>query len=251
MIAEKMEDTKSLQHIQLPNDMTKGTDLSPKDLLIYACIKKHQNRITKTCYPSIETIMKLSSSSKPTVMKAIENLKKLNYITVTKDGRKNVYHFNPYKDFEPFSPEFLEKEDVPANLKAYVIATQQHMFKDVEGYGKVTLTDKELASTINLSYNTITKYNKALADMGYLDIIKTNNRDKVTGLQINEKIFHLNELEQAIVFRLQDHEERLNNSEMKMDTVELQVSILLKENRQIKEELDRLKHPDKYTEIII
>lgn len=247
----KSRNAPSLQHVQLPNNMTVGTDLSPKDLLIYACIKKHQNKTTKTCYPSIETIMKLSSSSKPTVMKAIENLKRLKYIEVTKEGRKNVYHFNPYKDFEPFSPAFLEKEDVPANLKAYVIATQQYMFKDIDGYGKVTFTDQQLANTINLSYNTITKYNKALVDMGYLDIVKTNTRDKVTGLQINEKIFHLNELEQAIVFKLQEHENRLDKSEMKIDTMELQVGILLKENREIKEELDRLKNPDKYTEIIM
>jgi len=131
----KNQDKKSKQHVQLPNDMTKGKELAPKDLLIYVCIKKHQNKDTKTCFPSLETIMKLSSSSKPTVLKAIDNLKRLGYIQVTKDGRKNVYSFNPYKNFEPFSTDFLEKEDLSANEKAYLIATQQYMFKDIEGFG--------------------------------------------------------------------------------------------------------------------
>jgi DNA-binding MarR family transcriptional regulator len=248
---EKNNGKGSLQHVQLPNDMTKGTDLTPKELLIYVCIKKHQNKVTKTCYPSMDTIAELSSSSKPTVAKAIKNLERLGYIKITKDGRKNVYHFDPYKNFEPFSMEFLEMKELSANEKAYIIATQQYMFKDLEGYGKVTFTDMELADTINLSYNTVVKYNKSLMEKGYLDIIKTNARDTTTGLMINEKIFHLNELEQAIVFKLQNHEERLDKADLKIDTMAMQLDIVLRENKQIKDQLDRLQNPEKYVEIVI
>jgi len=248
---EENQKKESLQHVQLPNDMTRGTDLSPKDLLIYVCIKKHQNKVTKTCFPSIETIMELSSSSKPTVLKSIKTLKELGYIEVTKDGRKNVYHFNPYKNFEPFSLEFLEMKNLTANEKAYIVATQQYMFKDLEGFGKLTYTDTKLAEIINLSYNTVVKHNKSLAEKGYLDIIRTGVKDKDTGLMINEKIFHLNELEQAIVFKLQNHEDRLDKTDLKIDTMALQLDIVLKENKQIKEELDRLKHPNKYVEVVL
>jgi len=236
----KNQDKKSKQHVQLPNDMTKGKELAPKDLLIYVCIKKHQNKDTKTCFPSLETIMKLSSSSKPTVLKAIDNLKRLGYIQVTKDGRKNVYSFNPYKNFEPFSTDFLEKEDLSANEKAYLIATQQYMFKDIEGFGKLTYSDTALSDIINLSYNSIVKYNKSLSEKGYLDIVKTNAKDSQTGIIVNEKIFHLNDLEQAIVFTLQNHEIRLEKSESKLDTLTKQLNIVLEENRQFKEQLDKL-----------
>lgn len=236
---EEVITKKSKQHIQLPNDMTKETGLTPKDLLIYVCIKKHQNKDTKKCFPSLETIMKLSSSSKPTVLKAIGNLKKLNYITVTKEGRKNVYSFNPYKKFEPFSTDFLDKEDLSANEKAYLIATQQYMFKDIEGYGKVSYSDTTLSDIINLSYNSIVKYNKSLKEKGYLDIIKTNARDSVTGLMVNEKIFHLNDLEQAIVFTLQDHENRLDKSESQIEKITKQLKVVMEENKKYKAILDQ------------
>jgi len=245
------EEKKSKQHIQLPNNMTQGTELTPKDLLIYVCIKKHQNKDSKTCFPSLETIMKLSSSSKPTVLKAIDNLKRLNYIEVTKEGRKNVYSFNPYKNFEPFSTDFLEKEDLSANEKAYLIASQQYMFKDINGYGKISYSDTKLSDIINLSYNSIVKYNKSLTEKGYLDVIKTNARDSQTGLLINEKIFHLNDLEQAIVFTLQNHEDRIEKSESKLEILTKQLDIVLEENRLFKFRLDQYENPTEADQIIL
>jgi Mn-dependent DtxR family transcriptional regulator len=227
MVDKKSE---SLRHIQLPNDMTETKDLSPKDLLVYVCIKSFMNKETKECFPSLETIVDLSGISKPTVRKSIDKLKELKYISVRRDGRKNVYKFNPYKNFEPFSYAFLQKKDLTPNEKAYLIATQQYMFKDVEGEGKISYSDTQLSEKINLSYNSITKYNKSLKEKGYLDIIKMGVRDKESGIFINEKIFHLNELEQAIIFTLQNHEDRISTSEKKIEFLERQVKMLLKEN---------------------
>lgn len=231
-----MEDQKSesLRHIQLPNNMTKTKDLFPKDLLVYVCIKSFMNKETKECFPSLETIVDLSGISKPTVRKSIDKLKELGYISVRREGRKNVYKFNPYKNFEPFSYSFLEKKDLSPNEKAYLIATQQYMFKDVDGEGKLTFSDTQLSDKINLSYNSITKYNKSLKEKGYLDIIRTGVKDKETGIFINEKIFHLNELEQAIVFTLQNHEDRISNTEKKIEFLERQVKMLIKENEDLK-----------------
>jgi hypothetical protein len=84
------------------------------------------------------------------------------------------------------------------------------------------------------------KYNKSLSEKGYLDIVKTNAKDSQTGIIVNEKIFHLNDLEQAIVFTLQNHEIRLEKSESKLDTLTKQLNIVLEENRQFKEQLDKL-----------
>lgn len=230
----KKEEQKSLQHVQLPNDMTMTKELDPKDLLIYVCIKRFMNKETKECFPSLETIVEISGVSKPTVRKSIEKLKEKKYIEVRKEGRKNVYKFNSYKNFEPFSYSFLDKKDLSPNEKAYLIVSQQFMFKDIEGEGKISYSDTQLAEKINMSYNSVTKYNKSLKEKGYLDIIKTSKKDTTTGLYVQEKLFHLNELEQAIVFALQNHEERIGKTESDIELLKRQMKILLEENRQLK-----------------
>lgn len=85
-----------------------------------------------------------------------------------------------------------------------------------------------------MSYNSVTKYNKSLKEKGYLDIIKTSKKDTTTGLYVQEKLFHLNELEQAIVFALQNHEERIGKTESDIELLKRQMKILLEENRQLK-----------------
>lgn len=230
----KKEEQKSLQHVQLPNDMTMTKELDPKDLLIYVCIKRFMNKETKECFPSLETIVEISGVSKPTVRKSIEKLKEKKYIEVRREGRKNIYKFNSYKNFEPFSYSFLDKKDLSPNEKAYLIVSQQFMFKDIEGEGKISYSDTQLAEKINMSYNSVTKYNKSLKEKGYLDIIKTSKKDTTTGLYVQEKLFHLNELEQAIVFALQNHEERIGKTESDIELLKRQMKILLEENRQLK-----------------
>lgn len=225
-----------MQHVQIPNNMTKNKELTQKDLLVYATIKRYMNSKTKECFPSIETIVKVSGLSKPTVRKSIDNLKNLEYFSVKLDGRKNVYKFAPHKNFEPFSYEFLDSEIEP-NLKAYIIASQQIMYKDVEGYGKISYSDTELSKHINLDRNTIAKYNKQLEEKGVLSIVKTNNRDPETGLKINEKFFHLNEMGQAIIWTLQKHDDEIKELQNKTTTTDKNVELLLKELNNIKKEL--------------
>jgi len=232
------------RHVQLPNNMTVDDKLSSKDLLIYVSIRRYMNSITKEAFPSLETIMGHASASKPTVRKCIENLKSLGYITVTKKGRNNLYKFNPHKKFEPFSYDFLDKEDLSSNEKAYLIATQQYMFKE-GGYGNVSYSDRKLADIINMSPHSVTKYNKSLLEKNYLSIIKTDKKDMETGLMINEKMFHLNELEQAIVFTLQKHEDRLNETDERLnsleDTFNKTMNLVLKENVKLQQQLKESK----------
>ncbi len=235
------------QHVQLPNDMTKSGELSQKDLLVYVTIKRYMNAQTKECYPSLDTIVQISGVSKPTVRKAIETLKKLEYLEVRKEGRKNVYKFNPYKNFEPFSYEFLDF-DLDTNLKAYVMVAQQTMYKDIEGFGKISYTDSELANIINLDRHTIAKYNKALEEKGLLSIIKTDKKDPVTGLRIDEKFFHLNELGQAIIWTLQKHEDDINELKEKAKETSKDVQIALKAHSEMQKEVEELKAFKKFME---
>ena len=243
-------DENNKQHVQLPNDMTKSGELSQKDLLVYVTIKRYMNSKTKECFPSLDTIVKVSGVSKPTVRKSIENLKRLNYFSVRIEGRRNVYKFNPHKNFEPFSYEFLDF-DLDTNLKAYIMVAQQTMYKDVVGFGKISYSDSELASIINLDRHTIAKYNKALENKGYLSIVKTDKRDSVTGLKIDEKIFHLNELGQQVIWALQKHENDINELKQKTESTSKDVSMLLKEIKRLNERLDEVEGRKNNDEIIL
>lgn len=212
------------QHVQLPNDMTSEKKLTPKDLLVYVSIKRYMNSQTKEAFPSLMKLKEITSMSKPTIMNSITNLVQAKYITIRREGRKSVYKFNSYKNFEPFSYEFLDKKDLTANEKAYILATQQHMFKDEVNIGKVSYSELELSDKINMSQPVINRCNNSLKDKGYLTILQTRNSE--AGILINEKVFHLNELGQAIVFALQNHEERISQNEKTIEMMSRKIKEL-------------------------
>ena len=230
------------QHVQLPNNMTNHEDLSPKDLLVYTTIKRFMNKDTKSCFPSIATIVEKSGVSKPTVLKAIDKLEKFNYITISKHGRNNLYTFNSYKNFEPFSYEFLDRTDISVEEKSLIVVEQQLMFKDKEGFGKITYTDLELSKKINMSYTSIVKHHKSLEQKGFMTTIKTSAKDSLTGISINEKIFHLNELGQAIIWTLQKHEDDINELKEKTESTAKDVDLLLKEIQRLNKRLDEVEN---------
>lgn len=224
----------SKQHVQLPNNMTKETILTPQDLLVYVSIKRYMNKDTKEAFPSLQTIANSCGASIPTVRKCIKNLEEREYIKVTKKGRSQIYTFLKYTNFEPFSYEFLDKEDLSFTEKAYLIASQQYMFKD-DGLGKISMDNKNLADTINMPTSTISKCNRSLESKGYLDIIKA--KQSGSGITINEKFFHLDELGQAIVFTLQNHEDRINKNENDIKDIRKELDLVLRENIELKEQL--------------
>ena len=79
------------QHVQLPNDMTsEEKSLTPKDLLVYVSIKRYMNNQTKESFPSLAKLTVCTSLSKPTIALSIENLVKAGFISVRRQGRKNV-----------------------------------------------------------------------------------------------------------------------------------------------------------------
>lgn len=218
---------KNKQHVQLPNSMTENKLIAPQDLLVYASIKRFMNKETRTAFPSLDTISKVSGASVPTVRKCIENLINAEYIKLEKKGRQNIYYFTTYKNFEPFSYDFLDKDDLSFTEKAYIMASQQYMFKDPEIHnGKISYSDKEMSNKINMSPSTISRCNKSLSQKDYLQIIKTSNKDSETGLATSEKIFMLNELEQAIIFTLQDHENKINKHESEIESLKKDVKLL-------------------------
>lgn len=245
----------NLQHVQLPNNMT--LDVKPKDLLVYVTIKRHQDSQTKKAFPSLVTISAESGASINAVRKSIKDLEANNYISIEKIRNKNIYSFNEYKNFEPFSYEFLDNKDLSCEEKSYILAAQQYMYKDIEGEGKISFTNGELAKNINLTEQTIIKYNNSLERKGLLTKVKSELKDLETGCAKEIKIFDLNKMLQGIIWILKNHEDRITTNEENIESLNKRMDRYEKENREIKhentllkEEINKLKKNKEYNYVL-
>ena len=183
------------------------------------------NKDTKEAFPSLNTISSVSGASINTVRKCIKNLENEGYIEVIKENRVNHYKFKKHDNFEPFSYAFLDKQDLTFTEKAYLVASQQFMFKE-GGEGKISMSNRELSKHINISEKTIRKCDQSLEAKEYLQIIPTSKRNPETGCAIREKFYHLTKLEQAIVFVLKNHEERIQSNTADIQTLRKEISEL-------------------------
>lgn len=224
------------QHTQVPNEMSEN-DLTPKDQLIYLAIKSYQNGKDGLCNPSLQKIAERSGASIPTIRSSIKRLEDKEYIIIKKNGRGQRYEFSPYKKFEPFSKEFLENDDISFTTKSYLVASQQYMYQDVEGFGKISFPNTELAERINMPESTIRKCNQELKSKSYLTIIENESRNIETGCKTETKLFNLNELGQAVIWALKSHEDRIVKN-----TEDIEV---------LKREMERLKKSDEEKSNII
>jgi Mn-dependent DtxR family transcriptional regulator len=235
-----MENEINKQHVQVPNDMTEqNIYLKPGDILIYATIKRHMDKDTKTCYPSLDTISRESGASINTVRASIQNLVNAEYIEVTPKGRGKLYRFLKWDKFEPFSYDFLDNKNLTFKEKAYILATQQYMFKKEETQdGVVTYNNIELSKRLNISPSTVSRLDSALQAKQVLNINTLALKDPETGLPIKEKVFHLSKIEQAIVFILGNHEERLRDTENKVETNTNEIDLLKKRIAELEKKLE-------------
>lgn len=236
---------KNKRHVQLPTKNS-SDKIDARDQLVYVSIRRYMNKDTMEAFPSMQTICKHCGASEPTVRKCIKNLELAGYLKVIKKvGCSNRYLFNNLKKFEPFSYDFLDKEDLTLLEKSYILATQQYMYKHSENQtGITTLSNSELSNKTGISLTSINRCNKSLQQKHYLDIIKTNAKELDSGCKKNSKIFHLGELEQAIVFTLCDHENRINKNTQDIEILKTQMQnllkqneFLIKENRELKKEI--------------
>lgn len=226
------------QHVQLPNTLI-SSDLTPQDLLVYVSIKRYMNNKTKIAYPSLKEIQKKCKASIDTIRKCVKHLEEKDFISIEKKGRAQKYHFNPHKEFEPFSYEFLDKEDLSFTEKSYILASQQFMFKDVEGMGKISFTNKELSTLINMTESTISRTNKSLERKNYLTVVKDKSIDPVSGCNITTKVYNLQELGQAIIWKLKEHEDKINQNSSDIEYLKNENQYLKSELKQQRELLEK------------
>lgn len=230
----------SKKHSQVPNNMAQD-GLSPREQLVYAILHSYNNP-EKEVFPSLNTLAERAQLSIPTIRESLKKLKDSGYIRIEKRGRKNYYFFEKYIKFEPFSEEFLNNKKITATTKAYLVAAQQYMFKDEKGVGKISFSNVDLSKQINMPESSIRKCNNELVKENYLTIIKNKSRDIETGCNTDTKIFNLNELGQAIIWVLKNHEDRITDNENRIANLEKQVEYLLKENSELKSNNKKLEN---------
>ena len=110
-----MENEITKRHIQVPSDMTEQYNyLKPGDILIYATLKRHMDKETKTCYPSLATISKESGASINTVKASIQNLVNSNPFKNAKVGdyvKIGNYSQGETGDIQPIEWLILSREE--------------------------------------------------------------------------------------------------------------------------------------------
>jgi len=230
-----MEESK--QHVQVPDPDKSKTKLKPIDYLVYANIRRHMNKETKTCYPSLATIAKESNLSIPTVRSSIaRQIDEGLFECVKYPGKSTVYKFKKLlNNFERFTPEFLDDECTTPEEKAYLIGLQSQSYKN-EDYAVTTYSNLTLSENLNIPERSIQRYNKSLKEKNIMLEIDTALRDEA-GFNIPAKAIDLHKIGQAILFindKVDDHEDRITR-------LEKIVEMLTRENSNLKKENDLLK----------
>lgn len=208
-----------------PHDEEIGDDLTPADKLIYLTIRRYANNKSLECFVSYKTITKDCGAAAVTIKKSVNNLVKNGYLETKRKGKYIYYIFNNKKKFEAFSDEFLDKKDLTFTEKAYLVASRQYMFKDVDKEEcRISYSNKELANIINISASTVSRINASLQEKGYLE-----DADALV------KIFNMRELDKMFVWKLGEHESRLNIVEDDIKAMKKEIEELRKENALLKE----------------
>lgn len=231
----------SKKHSQNPHDMA-DCGLEPKDQLVYVVLRSYANKDLQ-CWPSQKLIAQKCDICEQTVRACIKRLVEKGYITVERRGRGKMYVFKKLENFEPFSPEFLARKDISFLTKSYLVATQQYMdtYNTEEGIGKLSYTTRELADKINMPQQSIVKCDAELKNKGFLTTVKNNAIDPNEGYTHKRtKFYNLRELDQMVIWKLRDHEERINKNTEDISKLAERIDRLEKENAQIKKENQKL-----------
>lgn len=217
------------QHVELPNVTIKIKKLRPSEILTYVTLKRYMNKDTKECYPSLDTISRVSGLSKPTIITSIKSLIDNELIEKYKKGKNNYYKFLEANEdgFEMFSFNFLDNPNLTPQEKAAYCMQQCFMFKNKDTQtGDLYYSNEVLSAKLGVSRKWLDKQNKSLESKDIITI--THDRDEITGMVNNIRHFQLSKLDQAFVCILKNHDERIKSNEDDIEQLKKQNEELLK-----------------------
>lgn len=102
------------------------------------------------------------------------------------------------------------------------------MHTDIEGYGKISISNKELTKNINSSESSIRRYNLELERKDLMTIVQNVSSDVESGCTTNTKIYRLRDLGQAIIWKIKEHEDQINKNTD--DIAELKIRLKISKN---------------------
>lgn len=139
------------------------------------------------------------------------------------------------KDFERFTPEFLDNQNVTPEEKAYLIGLHSQSYKN-EDYAVTTYSNQQLSDSLNISIRNIQRYNKSLQEKQIMTEIATQVTDSA-GFKVPAKAIDMHKIGQAVLYinnRVDNHEDRITSLEKILE-------LALKENEALKKENELLK----------
>ena len=139
------------------------------------------------------------------------------------------------KDFERFTPEFLDNQDVTPEEKAYLIGLHSQSYKN-EDYAVTTYSNQQLSDSLNISIRNIQRYNKSLQEKQIMTEIATQVTDSA-GFKVPAKAIDMHKIGQAVLYinnRVDNHEDRITSLEKILE-------LALKENEALKKENELLR----------
>ena len=132
-----------------------------------------------------------------------------------------MYRFKELlKNFERFTPEFLDNKKITPEEKAYLIGLHSQSFKS-EDYAVTTYSNQEIANNLNIPLRTVQNYNKSLQEKEIMTEIATSLTDDA-GFNIPAKAVDMHKIGQAILYinkRVDNHEDRITNLEVQSHTL--------------------------------
>ena len=237
------------QFVTVPKILNLSEDnLEMKDLVVYANLKRHYNKITKDSFPSLDTLAKKVGVTKPTVIKSLKRLEAAGYINIIKSKNNNKYTFSEKKNIEIFSFDFLDDPNLSLQTKALIISMQPHMFKNKQlGIGKVTYSELDIARMLNIDLRTLHKYEAPLlvnGDKPIMTLIPTKKIDSETGLPIQERIYDFEAYNNILALKFQQIDDELQDKVSKKD-----YDMLVREYKELKKQLKELQLQINTTEV--
>ena len=191
-------------------------------------------------FPGLELIAEDSGYKIRRVREGIKRLEQAGLLKVRhRIGTSTEYTFPiKLKHFERFTPAFL-KLPISPQAKEYYMDIQQYLYVDHDtGLADTTFSEEELAELTGVCVRTIRNYHKELIAAGLMHESITNMLSP-TGYKIIKKNFDLYKLQQAVLYKLKDHEDRISTVEQKQADVNKELYELRNEVRELKEQLAR------------
>lgn len=195
--------------------------LKQGDILVFAHIRIHYNAQTGLCNPGIDTISKESKYSSKFIYGSIKRLEKAGLFKVERrKGASNRYIFTEKgKQFERFAEDFLKIQDLTTHTKEFYMRIQEYLFVHEDGTADTTYDPKQLADLTGLDLRSVKKYLAELKEKSYLKTEEATTTN-VAGLVNTKYVFQLDKLGQQILYKLKEHEDRLNKCDDKVEKLE-------------------------------